>query len=150
MANRTYTAVGTQNAAPSAGVSLLSMQSTVAIRPTLDEFTICHSGTMADATIQHLVRRFNTSDGTATAVTPSPVDPSDGAAVVVVQHNHTAEPTVGVTLLDLHVHLRSIVHWRSNPRYPLVMEALATTGIVLTPIHASQTNLCTGTVWFTE
>src|SRR5260370_7911277 len=41
----------------------------------------------------------NTTVGTGTALTPSPMDLADTAAGLVATGNHTAEPTLGVSLM---------------------------------------------------
>ena len=151
MSNREYVAIADQNIAASPGATLITLQSAATIRPVLTEFTITAGGTMADATIQYLVRRFDTDDGTGTAVTPRPVDTLDGASVVVVQSNHTAEPSsFTMSMMDLYAHLRGILTWRSRTGRGLVLPAVAREGIGITPIHATQTNAVAATVFFEE
>lgn len=151
MATRNYSAIADQNIAASPGATVITLQSAVTVRPEVYAMQWGAGGTMADAAIQWLVRRFNTDDGTGTSVTARPLDTLDSASAITVQSNHTVEPSsFTMTLMDLYVHLRAVYYWNAAPGRGIILPGDATEGIGITPIHASQTNAVTTTVFFSE
>jgi len=83
----------------------------------------------------------NTSVGTGTAATPSPTDPADTAAGLVATVNHTAEPTLGVSLMAIALNQRNSQRWIArDEKSALIIPAVTVNGIGLraySPTYAS-------------
>ena len=153
MSGRAYVVTDDQALTGTPGDTVITLQSAVTIRPEVYEIAASHGGTMNDATIQWLVRRFNTDDGTGDALTARPLDSTGPAtALSAVQGNHTTEPSsFTMTLLDQYVHLRSFWTWRAAAGRGIILPAVATEGIGITPIApAAETNLVTATMFYVE
>lgn len=72
----------------------------------------------------------NTSVGTATAATPSPLDPADTAAGLVCNVNFTAEPSLGVSLMAVALNQRNSQRWIArDEKSSLIIPATTITGI---------------------
>jgi|SRR5262249_44421595 len=86
-------------------------------------------GTPADNALVYKADR-QTSVGTGTSATPSPIDTSDAAALITATVNHTAEPTgIGNILIEVPVNQRASYRWVAAPGGELVVPATNTTGI---------------------
>ena len=83
----------------------------------------------------------NTTVGTATAATPSPLDPADTAAGLVCSVNHTVEPTLGVSLMAVALNQRNSQRWIArDEKSALIIPAVTVNGIGLraySPTYAS-------------
>lgn len=83
----------------------------------------------------------NTSVGTGTAVTPSPLDLADQAAGLVATANHTAEPTMGVSLMAVALNQRNSQRWIArDEKSSMIVPATTVTGIgcrAYSPTYAS-------------
>mgnify|MGYP003393850304 CR=1 FL=1 len=91
--------------------------------------------TPADNAFRYVLQRC-TAAGTATAVTPQPLDPADAATEADAGENHTIEPTYTAAALLLVVALnqRATFRWVASPGGELVYPATASNGIgVATP-----------------
>lgn len=124
---RRYASDGNQNAA--VNVSILGLTSTTTIRPHLYEFTMGCGDTPADQAVRIELARY-TAAGTATGVTPTPLDPADPNAAHSAGENHTVEPTYsGPILMTIPLNQQATFRWAVLPEDGLVMPATAANGI---------------------
>ncbi len=83
----------------------------------------------------------NTTVGTGTALTPSPLDLADTAAGLVATGNHTAEPTIGVSLMAVALNQRNSQRWIArDEKSSMIVPATTVTGIgcrAYSPTYAS-------------
>ena len=131
--------------------SVLGLTSTTAIRPAIYDIIFGSNATPADNALQWLVQRY-TAAGTATAVTPQPLDSGDPAATAAAGENHTAEPTytADAILLNISANQRSTQRWMASPGGELVMPATAANGCGIQPVHASFTGEVQATAHYEE
>jgi hypothetical protein len=150
MRGRRYSIDGEQNIA-SPTDSCLGLTSTTAIRPGLYDLLLGSADTPADTAIEWYIGR-HTAAGTATAVTPTALDPGDPAATASAGENHTAEPTLtaNAILFRLPLNMRASHRWIADPDGGLYSPATANNGITLYPVHASSTVLVAATMHFQE
>jgi hypothetical protein len=83
--------------------------------------------------VQGIAVQRTTATGTATPVTPVPLDGAAAAALLEANENHTAEPTytAATELLDLGVHLRSVFQYFAKSPWVIPSTANAGIGIFL-------------------
>ena len=83
----------------------------------------------------------NTTVGTGTAVTPSPLDLADTAGGLVATANHTVEPTMGVSLMAVALNQRNSQRWIArDEKSALIIPATTVTGVgcrAYSPTYAS-------------
>ena len=134
------------------GVTSISLAGVAARRIQVTGFIAGHLGTMADETIQWQLRRFDTADGTGTALgVEAPADPVD-VSLVVAKGNHSVEPTYGSLAIPVNfpVHLRGTAIWNVRPGYEQKIPAVATEGFGLVAFAAAYAGLLGTTLFFTE
>src|SRR5258705_6524151 len=87
-------------------------------------------GTPADNAMVYKVDRQTTA-GTGTAATPSPLDAGDAAALITAAVNHTVEPTVTAStlLVEIAMNQRASYRWVAAPGGELVVPAPTVTGL---------------------
>ena len=143
---RRYSIDGAQ-AVASPTDTVLGLTSTAAIHDVI----FGSSATPADNALNWLLQRY-TAAGTATSVTPAPLDPADPAATATAGQNHTAEPTytAGAVLLDISANQRSTQRWVASPGGELVLPATAANGIGVQPVHTSFTGSVEATMHYEE
>lgn len=109
------------------------------------------NGTPADNFLQWDISRM-TADGTGTAVTPNPLDPSDVAALATAKANYTAEPTITAnsSLLNVGVNQRASYRWVAAPGSELLFPAVAGNGLALRALSGGYTGSATGGVMYEE
>lgn len=92
--------------------------------------TVGSDATPADNACEFNVQRY-TVDGTATAVTPSPLDPADAAALSEAGEAHSIEPTytANLVLLQFMANQRATYQWYAAPGYELITPATADNGV---------------------
>ena len=148
--SRRYSIDGAQ-AVASATDSVLGLTSATTIRPEIYDFIFGSSASPADNAVQWLLQRY-TAAGTATAVTPQPLDPADPAALAAAGENHTAEPTYtsNEILLNIVSNQRSTQRWVAAPGGNLKCPATAANGIGVQPVHSSFTGSVETTIHFVE
>lgn len=127
----TGTHVSANTTAATAGI--LKVEGTAATRAALYEWDFGSAAAAAPVDQNYLIRlkRYNTSAGTWTAVTPSALDPADPAAVAVGGSNSTAVGTAGVVLLTIGVNARAGFRWVAIPDSEFIVPATALNGIQL-------------------
>lgn len=95
--------------------------------------------------------RTNTSLGTGTAATPSPLDAADAAAGSVGTVNNTAEPTIGVSLDVIAINQRNSQRWLArDDKSRLVVPATNLNGISLRAKSSTYANIVLAAVKFDE
>jgi len=95
--------------------------------------------------------RTNTSLGTGSAATPSPLDSVDAAAGTVGTVNNTAEPTIGVILDVIALNQRNSQRWIArDDKSRLVVPATNLNGISLRAKSSTYVNIVLGTLKFDE
>lgn len=105
----------------------------------------------ADCEIVWDMVRTNTSVGTGTAATPSPLDTADAAAGSVSTVNNTAEPTIGVSLDVIPLNQRNSQQWiAKDDKSRLVVPATNLNGISLRAKSSTYANIVLGSVKFDE
>ena len=147
---RRYSIDGAQ-AVASATDTCLGLTSTTAIRPAVYDIIFGSNATPADNALNWLVQRY-TAAGTATAVTPQPLDSGDPAATAAAGENHTAEPTytANAILLNISANQRSTQRWVASPGGELILPASAANGVGVQPVHASFTGEVQCTLHYEE
>lgn len=98
-------------------------------------------GTPADNALVWDISRM-TAAGTATSVTPLPLDPADSAMLGVSSANATVEPTVTATssVWNVAVNQRASFRWVAAPGSELVYPATNANGFALRCKSASYTS----------
>jgi hypothetical protein len=147
---RRYSIDGAQAVAGTTA-SVLGLTSTAAIRPRIYDLIFGSNATPADNALNWLLQRY-TAAGTATAVTPQPLDPADPAATASAGENHTAEPTYtsNAILLNISANQRSTQRWVASPGGELVLPATAANGVGVQPVHSSFTGEVQTTIHYEE
>lgn len=95
--------------------------------------------TPADNVFEQELARVSTA-GTASAVTPSPLDVADTAAIFDASDTYTVDPTIGVLLMRLPLNHRASYRWVAAPGGELVWPATANNGIAGVLASASATD----------
>jgi hypothetical protein len=106
--------------------------------------TLGSDATPADNAAEYNVQRY-TVDGTGTAVTPTPLDPADAAALAESSEAHTIEPTytANLILLNFMANQRATFQWYAAPGYEFITPATADNGagIVVVTVAGSAINV---------
>lgn len=147
---RRYSADGDQNAA--ANNSVLGLTSATTIRPKMYDLIFGSAATPADQAFNMKVGRY-TAAGTATAVTPYPLDPGDPNAITTAGENHTVEPTytAGQDMLVFSINQQATFRWVVPPEEGIVMPASAANGLGLYfAVVSGGTALCQATMMIEE
>jgi hypothetical protein len=118
---------GTQQAVASVYKTLAAMwasSGTALRRLKVYDILVGTNGTPADNYTEWDVSR-QTADGTATTITPNPLDPADAAAVGVAKANYTVEGTITASssLFYVGVNQRASYRWVAAPGSELVAPA---------------------------
>lgn len=113
------------------------------------EWTIGPAANSADETYEVSMKRQSTA-GTWTAVTPSPLDAKASASVTAAGRASTAAGTGGVVLGTWGYHLRGGYRWVSIPGGELVVPLVFSNGILLEYLFAQGTSVQAGTIAFDE
>lgn len=110
--------------------TVLSVIAATTVRPKIFDVLMSSPSTPNDYSAEFFFQRFS-ADGTATAVTPQPIDFGERAAVATSKHTYTAEPTLTANeiLLQLAHNQRATVRWIAAPGGELVIPALAGDGL---------------------
>lgn len=143
---------GTQQALSATYKTLVGYNSSATVRRTrCYEAMFGCTGTAADNTIEFDISRM-TAAGTATSITPIPLDQADAAALSAAFANYTAEPTVtgASSLLYYGQNMRATIRWVAAPGSELVTPATNAAGLVLRARSAAYTSTASGTLMFIE
>ena len=147
---RRYSVDGEQNIA-SPDDTCLGITTATTVRPGVYFIMIGCSGTPADSAITHYAQR-STAAGTATSVTPQPLDIDDPAALASAGENHTGEPTYtsNAVLFRLALNQRASHSWYADAFGALCISDTSAAGIGFFPVHASSTVLIDMTLHYFE
>lgn len=106
-------------------------------------------GTPNDTSYQFDIMRQTTA-GTGTSATPSPLDTTDAASGSVATVNCTAEPTTGVSVLALGINQRASYRWVAAPGSELMWPATNLAGLGLRAQSAAGVATATGDFMYME
>lgn len=114
-----------------ASTTALALDGTTTARGFIYDLIVGSDATPADNAAEYNLQRFATSNGTGTAVTPQPLDPADGVALLQGTEAHSAEPTytAGGILLHWAQNQRATFRWVAAPGGELVVPATSDSGI---------------------
>lgn len=122
--------------------TLISLQSTTAIKPRLYEIMVGSEATPADQAVQLSVLRFTAVGTAGSTFTPQALDPSDPASAATVNQGvFTGEPTYtgSSNLLVISLNQRATFRWIVNPGYELICPASNNNGLGLRSIASTST-----------
>ena len=113
-----------------AATSILGLTSAATIRPKIYDLVMGSDATPADNAAEYVLQRY-TAAGTVTAVTPTPLDPADPAALASAGEAHSAEPTytANLILLQWAQNQRATFRWVAAPGGEIVLPATAANGV---------------------
>lgn len=136
----------------SSAKGLVSLISTVAIRPYLYDFTFGTIGTPSDSVVTLTVSRATTmTAGTSSTTTaPNPLDSTDAASTASSGTAWTTQPTVGVTLFSVGLNVRATYRWVAAPGGELICPATANAGVLMNALSPAYTLDAQGTIYFAE
>lgn len=144
---------GTKQALSSAYKTLLVLKAATATltRAAIYDVLIGTNGTPADNVVEWDISR-QTADGTATAVTPVPLDGSLRAAGTVGAANATAEGTITATssVFYVGVNQRASYRWVAAPGSELIIPATNLAGLALRAKSPAYTGTATGSMFHEE
>lgn len=131
--------------------TVLSVIAATTVRPSVHDVVLSSSSTPNDYSADFQLQRFS-ADGTATSVTPQPLDFNERAAVATSKHTYTVEPTLtsGEVLLRMAHNQRATVRWVANPGRELKIPALAGDGLALLCNAVSTQFTEVATIFFDE
>jgi hypothetical protein len=117
----------------------------------LYEIDLGSPSTPADNAADIQVKRF-TATGTATAFTPTALDPADPASLTAGFINATVEPTVTANsqMLTFGWNQRAAYRWLANPDSEIVAPATASNGLLLEPQSLNSAFAVSGCILFVE
>lgn len=117
--------------AGAASTTAIAIDGTTTSRGKVYDVLVGSDATPADNAVQWNLKRFGTSNGTGTAVTPVALDPADGVARLQGTETHTTEPTytANAILLAFSVNQRATFRWVAAPGGELVIPATSDAGI---------------------
>lgn len=116
------------------------------------DLTVGTDGTPADNAMVFYVNR-QTTVGTGTSATPSPLDFGDAAALLVATANHTIEPThtLGTgLLLQIPMNQRASYRWVAAPGGEFIVPAVNVAGIGVRAYSPAYTGTSNAHVQFWE
>lgn len=112
---------------------------TVPRRLELTDLIVGSEATPGDAVYLWQAQRCTTA-GVGTAITPSPLDPADAAALYDTSENYSGDPvlTAGAIVLSIPLNQRATFRWVAAPDAPVITPATALNGfMVRTPTASS-------------
>lgn len=127
-----YSTLFQRTASATLAVGSLTANATRPRRQRWYELELGSEAAAADNPFLWQVQRCTTA-GTATAVTPIPIDPADAATEAVGGVNHTVNPTLtaNLYLLSIALNQRATFRWVAAPGKELVTPATASNGAAL-------------------
>lgn len=131
-------------------MTAVGVGATAAIRPMVYEFDCGCTTTPADVILTVRLASTNTSLGTSTAQTPTPIDNGDVACVSVGGITYTGEPTLNKTIVNFGLNARATYRWVVQDGSELIIAAGAATGAALTMVLAGSSSTLTASMLFKE
>lgn len=148
-----YTAVGDQNAAASGAASgIVKVESPSTTRRFyIFKWTVGNEGIVAtDNQFSIRLKRQSTA-GTWTSVTPSPLDDEDAVSLAVAGSNSTGAGTAGVILMEVGINSRGGYTDVAVPGAEYIVPSTSAAGIIMEfGTISGGTDLMIGTLWWWE
>lgn len=132
--------------------TLLGLTGGTTMRPAIYQIQVGVTSAPDDKALEWLVQRY-TAAGTSTAVTPSPLDPADPAAICTAGRTHSGEPTYtsGALPFDLGFHQKASAIWQAWDQLAQIrIPATANNGLGIASSHASVTPVALATIHYDE
>ncbi len=150
MANR-YASTGIQTALGTADDFMLEIVGGTGVVVSIYHFLIATEGTPIDEMVTHSVHKI-TAGGTATSVTPEPMDAIRAlAAEASAAEEHTVDPTTtGIPLIEVPVHTRATLQWMAPPGGEFISALAAGDGYAFSSRAPTYTAVCRATVFHEE
>ncbi len=139
-----YACAGNKGTASVRTIVNARCDATTLIRGRVYDYMVGSITTPADNTFDHELFRQSTA-GTGAALTPSPLDVADTAAIFDASDTITADPTVGVLLMRMSLNMRASYRWVAAPGGELIWPATANNGIG-GGVHTATTTDFSGTI----
>lgn len=117
------------------GVAVIASTS---VRPAVFDLLIGNSAAPADVGAMYALSRFTTVGTAGSSPVPSPLDPSDVAAVATAGITHSAEPTYTLDLLQLPLNSRGTQRFVCVSGYEYKAPATANCGLGARLVSASS------------
>lgn len=135
-----------------ASTTVISLNATTTTRPLIYDMVVGSPTAPADQAANYALRRFTTSNGTGTALTPNAVDPAHPAAVTAASIAHSAEPTytAGANQLRFSLNQRATFRWVAAPGGELIAPATANAGLGFLADGVTAAFTCTAMIHFEE
>jgi hypothetical protein len=145
-----YSVEMNRTASTSFSVGNITADATRPRRSKLYDITMGSEAAPADNVFLWTVQRCTTA-GTATGVTPSPLDPADAATETDAAENHTGDPTYtsGAVMLSIPLNQRASYRWVAAPGGELVIPATAANGLGVRTLTSTAVAV-TATIHFDE
>jgi hypothetical protein len=135
--------------AATAGIVKVDNAATVLSTPQIYEFSVCPGAAAEDSNYTIQAKRQTTA-GTWTSVTPSPLDPSAAAAKAAGGRASTAAGTAGVILGIWGFNQRGGFRWVAVPGGELVVDRANSNGIIIEYAVVQGTAVNYGCIMFEE
>jgi hypothetical protein len=130
-------------------ISVNSPAATSTVASKIYEWSIGPGANSADNTYAVRIKR-NTTAGTYTAVTPSPLDKKAGVSLTVSGVAQTAAGGTDVELGRWGFHMRGGYRWVSIPGGEYAMSPVFSNGVFIEYIFAQGTDVLEPSLWFDE
>lgn len=118
--------------ATAATAGIVKVEATAATRASIYEWDFGTSAGTAPVDQNYLIRiKRQTTSGTWTGVTPSPLDTADPAAVAIGGQASSAAGTAAAILMSVGVNARAGFRWVAIPDSELIVPATANNGIIM-------------------
>ena len=146
---RKYSAVGT--GAAGTNKTMLCLNSATTERPAVYDILLGCGATPADLAGRWAVQRYSAS-GSATSVTPAPLNTSNPASNVTAGKTNTVEPTytASTEMLLFGLNQRATFRWVAAPGGEIVLPAVAASGIGIYSVSHGGTPTCEATFHWEE
>lgn len=146
-----FGAAGAANttAATAGLISINNPASTSAVSPKIYEWSIGPGANSADETYSVRIKR-NTTAGTYSAVTPSPLDKKAGVSLTVAGVAQTAAGGTDVEMGRWGYHMRGGYRWVAIPGGEYAVYPVFSNGIFIEYIFCQGTSIQEPSLWFDE
>jgi len=149
--SRTYSVVAGVTSNAGTGLPLLcTWQTAATVRPKWFDILVGASGVPADYYVTCSVNRMTAAPTGHSVLTPSPIDPADGAAVATAGKLATGAGTIGVALMNWAQNQRATFRWVAAPGKELVSLITTVCGIGIYTLAHTAAMILEMTVFFEE
>lgn len=133
--------------------TMVGILASVNKRAKIYDWMVGADGTPADNALVYTLQLQDASTaGTATSVTPIPLDAADPASDVTANENYSAEPTAddGIPFIELPINQRASYRWVAAPGGELILAATASIKILSEVLSAAYTGTAKASLHFEE